>query len=307
MVDEVGEVLAARPGGRYVDATIGEGGHAERLLEDSSPDGALLGLDWDEDALGLSRKRLERFGARVTLARRPFGELRDALEDAGWGDGADGILIDLGVSTLQLGRAERGFSFAADGPLDMRMDRRRPASAADLVNELRESELADLLYELGEERASRRIARTIVARRTQKPFATTAELRAAVAASGVRGRPGHDPATRTFQALRIAVNDELGEIERVLDRGWELLRPGGRMAVLSYHSLEDRMVKQAFKRWTASCICPSERPRCDCGWSARVRSVVRRRQRPTPEEIEANPRARSAGLRAVERLPPAGD
>ena len=302
MPEEVAEVLSVRRGGRYVDATVGEGGHAERMLVDSAPDGELLAVDWDEQALERSRQRLERFGARVRFARSSFGELRDLLTDAGWPEGADGVLVDLGVSTLQLSLDERGFSFAADGPLDMRMDRRSSRTAADLVRELAESELADLLYRFGEEPASRRIARAIVTERRLVPIETTARLRAIVSRAGAHARPGRDPATRTFQALRIAVNGELVELERLLDEGWNLVRAGGRLAVLSYHSLEDRMVKQAFKRWAAPCICPPGLPICGCGWKARVRPVARRRLRPAAAEIAGNPRARSAGLRAVERI-----
>jgi 16S rRNA (cytosine1402-N4)-methyltransferase len=302
MPEEVAAVLHARAGGRYVDATVGEGGHAERILEDSAPDGELLGLDWDAEALEMSRARLARFGSRVRLVQRGFGEVGSALRDVGWGEGADGILVDLGVSTLQLGRAERGFSFAADGPLDMRMDRSRARTAADLVREMSERELADVLRTFGEEPAARRIARSIVRRRDQGPIRTTSELRQAVVEAGVRPRKGRDPATRTFQALRIAVNDELGELERMLDEGWQLLRGAGRMVILSYHSLEDRLVKQAFRRWAAKCVCPPGHPVCDCGWSPKATLLMRRRLRPSAAEVEANPRARSAGLRAVEVL-----
>lgn len=302
MPEEVAEVLQVRAGGRYVDATVGEGGHARRILLDSAPDGELLALDWDEQALARSRERLAVFASRVRFVRAGFGDLSSLLAECGWGDGADGVLVDLGVSTLQLGRAERGFSFAAEGPLDMRMDRRRPTTAADLVRELSEDDLADLLFRFGEEPASRRIARAIVSRRRLRPIETTADLRAIVAAAAVRARPGRDPATRTFQALRIAVNGELAELERLLDRGWELLRHGGRLAILSYHSLEDRLVKRAFKQWAATCICPPGLPVCGCGWHPRVRPVTRGRLRPSAREIEENPRARSAGLRAVERI-----
>jgi len=302
MVGEVIEWLAVRPGGRYVDATLGDGGHAQEILENSAPDGQLLAIDWDDEALQRSRARLQSFGERVEVKRVSFAALGSAIDSVGWSNGADGVFIDLGVSTVQLRSPGRGFSFTADGPLDMRMDRRRETTAADLVNGLAERELADVIYGYGEERASRRIARQIVERRKRAPITTTGELREAVVAAGVRGRPGHDPATRTFQALRIAVNTELDEIERVLDDGWRSLAPGGRMVILSYHSLEDRLVKLAFRKWAAKCICPPERPRCDCGWQPRVRLLTRRRQKPSAEEIASNPRARSAGLRAVERL-----
>jgi len=302
MADEVLLALAVRPGGRYVDATVGEGGMSERLLEASSPDGRLLALDWDEEALALSACHLARFEGRVRLVRSPFAELRRVLAEVGWSEGADGIIIDLGVSTLQLGRDQRGFSFQVDAPLDMRMDQRLAQNAADLCNTLPERELADTIYQYGEERASRRIARAIVQRRGEAALATTGDLRAAVLAAGVRGRPGHDPATRTFQALRIAVNRELEQLRSLLERGWELLRPGGRMAFLTYHSLEDRLVKQAFSVWSSSCLCPPERPLCGCGWTPKVRRITRRKQTASQQELLRNPRARSAGLRVVERL-----
>ncbi len=302
MLAEVVSALEVRSGGRYVDATLGEGGFAERLLATSGPDGGLLGVDWDDDALSLSARHLERFGDRVRLVRDSFANLSAILADIGWGEGADGIIVDLGVSTYQLGRAERGFSFTADGPLDMRMDTRGETTAADLLATLAEKELADIIYRYGEERASRRIARAVVRARQQRPLLTTAELREVIVGCGVRGRRGRDPSTQTFQALRIAVNGELEQIEKLLDRGWELMRPGGRLAVLSYHSLEDRMVKQAFKMWAADCICPPVKPVCDCGWQPKVRRVTRRKQRPSPDEVASNPRARSAGLRVVERL-----
>lgn len=302
MLEEILEAVRPRPGLRFVDATVGEGGMSERLLEASAPDGQLIGVDWDDAALSLCRTRLAPFGNRVRLVRDSFANLRVVLADAGWAEGADGILVDLGVSTLQFGRDERGFSFQADAPLDMRMDRRLPETAADLLARLSETDLADLIYRYGEERASRRIARQIVRRRDEQPVDTTFRLCAAVRAAGVKTRPGVEPATRTFQALRIAVNRELEQIEALLDRGWELLRPGGRLAILSYHSLEDRIVKQAFTMWSADCLCPPRQPVCNCGWSAKVVRVTRRKQKPSAAEIERNPRARSAGLRVVERL-----
>ena len=302
MAGEIVEAVRPASGGRYVDATVGEGGMAELLLDASSPDGQLVGVDWDDAALELSRTRLQRFGPRVRFVRDSFANLRAVLAGAGWGEGADGIIVDLGVSTLQLGRDERGFSFQVDAPLDMRMDRRLPHTAADLLADLSERDLADILFRYGEEHASRRIARQIVRRRAQAPLRTTSELCAAVRAAGVKTRPGIEPATRTFQALRIAVNRELEQIEALLERGWELLRPGGRLAILSYHSLEDRIVKQAFAMWAASCLCPPRQPVCNCGWTAKVRRVTRGKQKPTEQEIERNPRARSAGLRVVERL-----
>lgn len=302
MVEEVVEALALSPGARYVDGTLGEGGHAARILAGSAPEGLLLGLDRDGTALERGRRRLAPYGDRVILQHRCYEEIRAALVELGWSDGADGVLLDLGMSSAQVDDPGRGFSFLTDGPLDMRMDAGAGRTAADIVNQTPERELATMLHELGEERAARRIARAVSARRRQGEIRTTAELRAVVRAAGVRGRPGHDPATRTFQALRIAVNDELGRLARFLEDGWECLRPGGRLVVLSYHSLEDRMVKRALRRWSADCLCPPSRPVCDCGWTPKVRLVLRRRRAATAEEVARNPRARSAGLRVVERL-----
>lgn len=305
MADEIVASLVRADATRFVDATLGDGGHSERILDAAGPDAELLALDWDDTAFAVAKRRLERFGDRVTIIRSGFGDLPRVLTEHGWGDGADGIVADLGISSRHLDTPERGFSFGADAPLDMRMDKRRSESAADLLARIDEKELADIIYEFGEERASRRIARQILRRREEKPprpVRTTSELREAVVAAGVRGRPGHDPATRTFQALRIAVNDELGELDSLLEEGWRVLRPGGRFAILTYHSLEDRRVKRAFRMWASDCLCPPRKPICDCGWSAKVKLETRRKRVPTDAEIAANPRARSAGLRVVERL-----
>lgn len=301
MAAEVVAALAVRPGGRYVDGTRGEGGHCEAILA-AAPRSLLLAIDRDSTSLERVRQRLARFGDRVRFEHASFAELAELLSEAGWGDGVDGILLDLGVSSAQLDAGERGFSFRIDAPLDMRMDTSRGPTAADLLAEESEEGIADILFRYGEERASRKIARKIVESRRREPVRTTGQLRDLVIRAGVRGRPGHDPATRTFQALRIAVNDELGALSRVLDAGWRLLRAGGRFVVLTYHSLEDRLVKQAFRSWASRCLCPPQRPVCDCGWTPKVRFVVRGRMAAGPEEVARNPRARSAGLRAVERL-----
>ena len=301
MPAKVVESLAPRAGGRYVDATLGLGGHAEALLE-AQPACELLGLDRDGEALAASRTRLARFGAGVRLQQAEMRDLATVLEGVSWADGVDGILLDLGVSSLHLDSAERGFSFRYDAPLDMRMDRSSGETAAELVARLDERELADTIFHYGEEPASRRIAKAIVTMRESAPLTTTSALRAAVLSAGVRGKPGHDPATRTFQALRIAVNAELEQLEVVLADGWRLLRPGGRMAVLTYHSLEDRIVKNAFRAWAARCVCPPTKPICDCGWTPKVRLLSSRLKRASDAEVARNPRARSAGLRAVERL-----
>lgn len=301
MTPEVLAALAPERGGRFVDGTRGEGGHSEAILG-ASPSLELLAIDRDLSSLGRAKARLAVFGPRVRFEHASFGDLAEVLGRVGWGEGVDGILLDLGVSSAQLDSAERGFSFRFDGPLDMRMDTSQGATAAEILANETEDGLADIIYLYGEERAARRIARRIVEARKTDPVTTASALREAVRRAGVRGRPGHDPATRTFQALRIAVNGELEELERVLDEGWKLLRAGGRFVVLTYHSLEDRLVKHAFRSWAANCRCEPGRPVCDCGWTAKVRFVVRGKAKPGAAEVAVNPRARSAGLRAVERL-----
>jgi 16S rRNA (cytosine1402-N4)-methyltransferase len=278
-------LLQPRPGGRYLDATVGLGGHAEAVLEASAPSGTLLGVDRDGEALALARHRLAPFGPRVTLTQ---GRFEDLAEDAGIGKEFDGILFDLGASSLQLDSAERGFSFTREGPLDMRMDRSAGPMAADLVNRLAEQDLADLIFRWGEERWSRRIARAIVEARRRTPIRTTTEMASLVAgAIPRRAWPRHiHPATRTFQALRIAVNDELTALGPALERAVGLLRPGGRAAVISFHSLEDRIVKQTWRG-------------LETGGGARV--LTKRPITPGETEVAGNPRARSAKLRAVER------
>jgi 16S rRNA (cytosine1402-N4)-methyltransferase len=297
MVAEVVAWLRPRPDALLVDATVGLGGHAAALLA-AAPSGRLLGLDRDSDALARTRERLATDAARVILRHVAFADLAAILEEVGW-PGADAVLLDLGVSSLQLDDPERGFSFGSMGPLDMRMDRSAAPSAAAIVNEAAEPDLARMIAEYGEERRARAVARAIVRAR---PLATTADLAHVVRRVVGRTARGIDPATRTFQAIRIAVNDELGALDRFLADGWRVLRPGGRLAVLAYHSLEDRRVKAAFRRWAASCICPPGTPRCVCGWHPTVRLLTRRPLRPSTEEIRRNPRARSARLRVVERL-----
>jgi len=284
--------LQPQPGGVFVDATLGAGGHACAVLEASAPDGRLLGLDLDADAIRLASDCLRPFGDRVRLLQASFRDLPDALAAAGFGApaGVDGILFDLGVSSMQLDRPERGFAFGAEGPLDMRLDPGSGERAAALVARLPERELADLLYTYGEEPASRRIARAIVRRREVAPFRTTTDLARVVAgAAGSRGgwRRIH-PATRTFQALRIAVNDELGALESALPAAVAALKPGGRLAVIAFHSLEDRIVKRFIR----------ERPD--------LLSLTRKPVTPGDAEVAENPRSRSAKLRAAEKLDPGG-
>ncbi len=301
MVDTVLGFLAPKPGGRYVDATVGTGGHAEALLRASAPSGQLLGIDVDLQALQLARERLAPFGDRVTLVHGSYVHLLDYLRAHAWADGVDGVLLDLGVSSLQLDRPERGFSFRHDGPLDMRFDPEGDGpTAADLVNTLPEAELADLIWRYGEERRARAIARAIVRHR---PVRTTAEL-AQIIARVTRGTRGRHPATRTFQALRIAVNQELRNLERVLPQAWQALRPGGRLVVIAFHSLEDRIVKHTFRAWAKGCSCPPPPAPCDCAHLRPKARVLKPFPAwPADDEIARNPRARSARVRAVEKLP----
>ena len=290
--------LRIRPGGRYIDATVGGGGHAAGILEASSPGGRLLGLDRDPAAVEAARARLSPYAGRVVLDHGSFTRLAE-IGRAREFVPADGILFDLGLSSLQLADPTRGFAFMVDGPLDMRFDPTQGGpGAAALVNSLSAEELATLLVQYGEERQARRIAEAIVAAR---PLHTTGDLASVVErAVGRRGRI--HPATRTFQALRIAVNDELSALEAALPQAVDILSPGGRLAVISFHSLEDRPVKRFLRQESRDCICPPEVPVCTCGHRATLRLVTRKPVRPTADEIAANPRARSARLRVAERI-----
>ncbi len=285
---EVVALLGGRRPLRMVDATLGTGGHAALLLETAPPSACLLGLDRDRQALALAAVRLEQFGGRVITRQANFSEIGALVREAGF-SGADAIVADLGMSSFALDDASRGFSFMREGPLDMRMDDSAELRAYDLVNEEPETELARIIYEYGEERGSRRIARAIVEARRRHPIQTTTELRALVErAIGAHRSGGVHPATRTFQALRIAVNDELASLRELLEAGPRCLAPGGRMAVIAYHSLEDRLVKVRFREIAH-----------DGGYTL----VTRKAMRPTAEEVQRNPRARSARLRCLERNP----
>ena len=294
--------LAPHAGGRYVDGTLGGAGHSALLLDASAPDGRVLGIDADAAALERARERLAPAvtAGRLLLRQGNFAQMDELARDADFAP-VDGILLDLGLSSDQLADAARGFSFVADAPLDMRFDTSQGQPAADLVNTLDETELADLLWRYGEERRSRAIARRIVAQRRRAPIARTGEL-ARLITSVMPGRPGGiHPATRSFQALRIAVNDELGNLEAALPRAVELLRPGGRIAVISFHSLEDRIVKRYFNEEARGCVCPPELPVCVCGRSPRLRVVTRHPITASAEELARNARSRSAKLRVAER------
>jgi 16S rRNA (cytosine1402-N4)-methyltransferase len=297
LYDQVLAGLQVRPGGTYVDATVGGGGHATGILDASAPDGRLLGLDADPEAAAFAREALRPFGERAIVHHANFRDLENVAVSLGFAQ-VDGLLMDLGFSSRQMANPQRGFSFSQDGPLDMRMDPSHGPSAADLVNSLPEAELADLLWRYGEERHSRRIARAIVAAR---PLATTGQL-ASLVARLIGHREKIHPATRTFQALRIAVNDELDALAQALPQARDLLRPRGRLAVISFHSLEDRLAKQFYQRETRDCICPPETPVCVCGHRATLRIITRKPLRPDEAEIARNPRSRSAKLRIAERL-----
>ena len=281
-----------------MDGTVGAGGHAEGILQASQPDGQLLGLDVDPQALSLAKDRLGVFGERAILIQASYVTLSEQVHHLGR-DTVDGIVLDLGVSSIHLDTAQRGFSFQYDAPLDMRFDPDQPVSAADLVNSLPEDALAELIYRYGEEHQARRVARAIVQAR---PLLTTQQLSRVVAKVTSGGRTGIHPATRTFQALRIAVNNELEALENGLPQAVNVLATGGRLAVIAFHSLEDRIVKGYFRRESRDCICPPRQPVCTCGHKAVLREITRHPLRPSPAEVDENPRARSARLRVAEKL-----
>ena len=301
---EIINVLQPRSGGRYADCTLGAGGHAWGILKSSSPDGRLLGLDVDPQAIDLARESLSQFSSRIHLVRASYITLAEQISRLEW-RGVDGVLLDLGVSSMQLDSPGRGFSFRVSEPLDMRFDPGNPVSAVDLVNSLSENELADLIYHYGEERMAWQVARAII---QSRPILTTDRLAQVVSRAVQRGdksgsRPGKiDPATRTFQALRIAVNHELDALTQALPLAIRVLLPGGRLAVISFHSLEDRLVKHFFRQESRDCVCPPRQPVCTCGHRATIREITPRPIRPQPAEIHQNPRSRSARLRVVERL-----
>ena len=300
LVDEVIAALQPRPGGKFIDCTIGLGGHAEAILEEISPSGTLLGIDADPDAIKIGKDRLSDYGETVTLVNDNFINL-EAISERCHFHPVDGILFDLGVSSLQLDTAERGFSFHLDAPLDMRFNPEQGLTASDIVNRFSEQELAKLIETYGEERHSRRIARYIAQNR---PVTTTAELAQLVQQASVASsrRSRIHPATRTFMALRIAVNSELQNLELALKQTPNLLRLGGRLAVISYHSLEDRIVKQFIRLAASSCVCPPGTIICRCGHVPTLKLISRKVIKPTSLEIESNPRSRSARLRIAERL-----
>jgi len=297
LYQEIIHALQPRASGRYVDGTVGAGGHARGILDASSPDGCVLGMDVDAAALELALANLASYGERVTLTRASYDTLLDAMHARGW-QAVDGIVLDLGVSSMQLDTQGRGFSFQSEAPLDMRFNPESGMTAAELINTAQESELADVLFKFGEEPRARKIAQLIVRAR---PITTTTEL------AGIVKRAYHErvrlhPATRTFQALRIAVNDELGCLERALPRALEALQPGGRLAVISFHSLEDRIVKRFFRQQSKDQINPPYMQEYEVEKRASLREINRRPIVPGEAEVRTNPRARSARLRTAEKI-----
>ena len=300
-------MLAPKPGGRYLDGTAGLGGHTAGILQAAGGGARVIGMDRDGESLEQARERLRACGfeSAVHLFHAPFSRFPEALREVGW-DGLDGALLDLGVSSAQLREAERGFSFMFDGPLDMRMDREAGGqNAADLVNSASRERLKRIIRELGEEPLAGRIAEAILRQRQKRAITTTSELASTVARAYPpqrRRRARNHPATRTFQALRIAVNAELEELEAFLGKLPDYLRSGGRVAVISFHSLEDRAVKRSLRRLSSECTCPPGREACDCGMARRLRILTKKPIVPGKAEIERNVRSRSAKLRAAEAL-----
>jgi len=297
LYQEIIHALQPKSPGCYIDGTIGAGGHARGILEACTPDGRLLGLDLDSQALALARETLAPYGKRVVLIQASYLSLSESMRQLGW-EAVDGIVIDLGVSSMQLDTPERGFSFQVDAPLDMRFNRETGLTAAQYINTMPEAELADLLFKCGEEPRAKRIAKMIVQAR---PVRTTLQL----AELAKKAYPGHSrihPATRIFQAIRIAVNDELTVLEQALPRAMQALRPGGRLAVISFHSLEDRIVKDFFRRESKDWINPPYEKIYEIERHATLKEITRKPITPSADEISNNPRARSAKLRVAERL-----
>lgn len=303
MKNEVLELLAPERGGIFADGTLGGGGHAEAVLERLPENGKLYGIDRDGDAIAAASKKLERFGSRFKSVRGNFFDMRSLLSAEGV-CGLDGALLDLGVSSYQLDTPERGFSYNEDAPLDMRMDRSASMSAYDVVNMYSADRLAEIIRDYGEERYAARIARRIAAEREKAPIETTLQLAGLIKEAmpaAARNEKQH-PAKRTFQAIRIEVNGELEELDAAISDIESFLNPGGVLAVITFHSLEDRIVKQAFKRFEEPCICDRRAPICTCGLKPTAKIITKKPLTASEEELEANPRSRSAKLRAIRRL-----
>ena len=290
--------LKPQSGKRYLDGTLGAGGHALGILETSSPDGELLGLDLDPEAIEIAQSRLSKYSTRVQVRKGSYLDAKSEIAEIGWSK-VDGIVLDLGVSSMQIDQSQRGFSFQKEGDLDMRFDPTKGHSATDLVNNLDEKELADIIWRFGEERYSRKIASTIVKNR---PISQTGQLAGLVRKVVGGSRSRIDPATRTFQALRIAVNKELSTLESALPELISILEMGGRIAVISFHSLEDRIVKSFFRMESTDCICPPEQPICTCGHKASLQTITPHPIQATAAELANNVRSRSAKLRVAQKI-----
>ena len=297
LYQEIIDFLRPSTGGLYVDGTIGAGGHASGILETAEPSGRLLGFDRDPEAAAFSEKRLARFGNRLTIVEASFAEMAVIAPQLGF-NRVDGVLLDLGLSSRQLADENRGFSFRSSGPLDMRFDPYHGESASDLLNDMSEEEMAMMFRQYGEVKQYRRLARAIIA---ERPITKTDELVQIIERNIKRTRRIH-PATQVFQAIRIAVNNELGELERGLHAAIELLKNGGRVAVISFHSLEDRLVKHTLRDESRDCICPPDQPICTCDHEALLKIITRKVIRPSQDEITENPRSRSALLRVAEKI-----
>ncbi len=290
--------LQPKPEGKYIDGTLGAGGHAEGILVASNPGGILLGLDVDNQALDIARKRLSAFGNRCIIRQASYAEIDDQIKSLEW-DCVDGVLLDLGLSSMQLDTAERGFSFLKEAPLDLRFNPNKGVTAAELVNSLSEKEIANIIWDYSEDPRSRQIARLI---KKNRPISTTTELASLISTAYLGKRGKTHPATRTFQALRIATNNELEVLEEGLEISLRAVCTGGRITIITFHSLEDRIVKQFFKRESIDCICPSEQPFCTCSHQATLKVITKKAVKPSQEEIANNPRSRSAKMRVAEKI-----
>ena len=298
LLEDCMRLMAPVSGELYADGTLGAGGHSEAILRESAPDGQLISFDVDPAAIEIASKRLEPFGKRVRIIQDSYVNIGSYAEE----NSLDGFMVDLGVSSMQLDQDERGFSFLQNGPLDMRFSPNQTLSAADVVNGWPQEELARILWTYGEERKSRQIAAMICAERENGPIQTTGQLKDIILQAAGNNREKIHPATRSFQAIRIAVNGELAAVESVLPNALKALKPGGRLLVISFHSLEDRIVKNFFKRESKNCLCPPDQPVCTCGHKALLKEITKHPVTADDNEIRLNPRSRSAKLRAAVKL-----
>ena len=304
LLDEVINFLQCEPDNIYVDANLGDGGHAEHILKKSSPTGILIGIDRDEDSIKFASDRLSEYRERIFIFHDNFKNIKNVVRGRAGFSNVDGILFDLGVSTRQLMTAERGFSFSSDAPLDMRMDRSSGVTAKEIVNNFEEEKLRGIIYKYGEERWAKKIAHAIVRERGKMPIDTTSQLSGIVVSAippAHRSQRIH-PATKTFQAIRIAVNGEIEILKDAIRDAVDILNIEGRICVISYHSLEDRIVKNLFREIEHGCICPHDIPKCICGRKGAIKILTRKPVTPSEEEVRRNPRSRSAKLRAAEKV-----